>query len=141
MGMMDRPMGKAHTWYWRARFWWYDTESGAYAKAGILVVAAIAGVLDIVKLSVTAYRVHTEQQPQQAVIWWVVYLIVALVAAALAYALMPKVEQQKPAEPKGPTTEDGQPGILYWGTHRAKDTFLLAWKITGRDPIKGKGGK
>ena len=26
----------------------------------------------------------------------------------------------------------------YWGTHWADDQFLLAWKITGRDPIRAR---
>jgi hypothetical protein len=41
----------------------------------------------------------------------------------------------------GPTTEDGQAVMRYWGTHWIDDTFQLAWKVVGRDPIKAKGGK
>lgn len=141
MGLMRTLKGKAHTAYWRGRYFWYDTEGGAYARGGLIVVFALVALLDIVKLSITAYRVHSGQQPQQAVVWWVVYLIVALVAAAVSYALMPKPEAQKPSESSGPTTEDGQAGIRYWGRHKVDDTRLLAWKIVGRDPIKGKGGK
>lgn len=141
MGMTALIRRKADTWYWRGRHWWFDCPGGAYARAGLLVVGCLVVVLQIVRMSLAALAPPSPQQPQQAVIWWVVYLVVALAAAALAYALMPKIEKQQPAEGQGPTTEDGQAGIVYWGVHWADDTFLLAWKVVGRDPIKGKGGK
>lgn len=72
---------------------------------------------------------------------WVVLIVIALVAAVVAYATRPKVEQPKQDTPQGPTTEDGQAVVRYWGTHWIDDTFQLAWKVVGRDKIKAKGGK
>ena len=59
-----RLRNRLHTWYWRARYFWYDTEGGAHARGGLIVVFALVALLDIIKLSITAYRIHAAQQPQ-----------------------------------------------------------------------------
>lgn len=140
--LRERLRLRCDTWYWRARYWWMDTDGGATARAGLLVCMALVVVLDIMHMALAARDAALHpHQPQQAVIWWVVYLVVALIAAVLAYALMPKTEAQQPQEAQGPTVEDGRAGIYFWGTHWMDDTHLIEWKIVGRDPIKAKGGK
>jgi hypothetical protein len=73
--------------------------------------------------------------------WWVVQIIIAVVAAAIAYALRPKIETPEQQEAPGPTVEDGQSCIFFWGTCWINDMFLNAWAIVGRDAIKGDSGK
>lgn len=137
----ERLRARIDTLYWRARYWWMDTEGGAQAKLAGFGITSLIVVLDLIKVSIAALVPPPPGEPHKAVIWWVVYLVVALIAAAVSYALRPKIEQQQQAEAQGPTSEDGQAGIVYWGTHWATDTFWLAWMMVGRDPIKGKGGK
>jgi hypothetical protein len=130
-----------HIWLWRLRYWWMDTESGARAHVIVFALSTLVSVLDLIKLGVAAVMPRQPGEPAKAIIWWVAYLIVALVAAAIAYAMRPHIEKPKQDEPQGPTTEDGQAVIRYWGTHWIDDTFQLAWKVVGRDPIRAKGGK
>jgi hypothetical protein len=141
MGLIARIQQRLHAWTWRLRYWWMDTESGLRAQVTACAIGAIACVLDLIHMAVVALAPRPAGQPAKAIIWWVAYIIVALVAAAIAYAMRPKVQQQPQKDPEGPTTEDGQAVIRYWGTHWIDDTFQLAWKVVGRDPIKAKGGK
>ena len=103
---------------------------------GVFVV-----VVELIKTAIAALTPPPPGEPAKAFWWWVVQIIVALVAAYLAYSMRPKVEASQQQEAKGPTVEDGRAGIYFWGTHWMDDTSLIAWKIVGRDPIKGKGGK
>lgn len=137
----ERARQRLHTWYWRLRYWWMDTPGGHGAQIGVACLAAFVSIVQFIRLGVAALVPPPPGAPRHAIIWWVVILVVALVAGIIAAAMMPKAEKQQPTEGQGPTTEDGQAGILYWGTHWADDTFLLAWKVVGRDQIKGKGGK
>lgn len=73
--------------------------------------------------------------------WWVVQLIIMVIAAVVAYALRPKPETPKPMSSEAPTIEDGQAAKHYFGTCWVGDEFLLAWKMMGTIPIKAKGGK
>lgn len=138
---VKRMRTRLHTSYWRARHWWMDTEGGARARVLAWIAGLVVCVADVAAMLLHAAAPAPAGTPHEAVVWWVVYLIVALVAAAVSYALRPKLDQQQPAEEKGPTTEDGQAGIYYRGTHIVRDTFLLGWKMVGRDPIKGSSGK
>lgn len=140
MGLISRLRRAGYVWSWRLRYWWLDTPSGAQGRVVALCLSTLVVVVQFIQLAVAALSPR-QPENQHAVIWWVVILIVMLVAAAVSLALMPKQEGAKPEEASGPTTEDGQPVKRYWGTHWIEDEFLLAWKITGRDPIKAKGGK
>lgn len=131
---------RLHVWSWRWRYWWMDTPAGAQAHIVVLCLSALVVVCQFVGLAVAALNPRPMHE-QHAVIWWVVYLIVMLVAAAVSYAMRPKPESAKPTEAQGPTTDDGQSVVRYWGTHWIDDEFLLAWKIVGRDPIRASGGK
>jgi hypothetical protein len=145
MGLIELA-ARAHirldTWSWRARYFWFDTEGGAHANAGMRVCLWMLVIVSLVRnmLAARDYALHPERQ-QEAVIWWVVYLVVALIAAAVAYAMMPKIEQQKPQGANPPSTEDGQAVVDILGTGWIEDFFVLAWKPNGVTKIKSKGKK
>jgi hypothetical protein len=132
---------RRHVWTWRLRYWWLDTPSGAQAHVLAFCISLLVVIIQIIYAVVAALTPQPANAPRQAIVWWVAYLIVALVAAGVAYALRPKPESAKATEAQGPTTEDGQSVVRYWGTHWIDDEFLLAWKIVGRKPIKASGGK
>ncbi|WEN13706.1 hypothetical protein PY254_10655 [Rhodanobacter sp. AS-Z3] len=140
MGLILRGRHRCNVWSWRLRYWWMDTHAGQQAHIAVLCLAALVVVGQMVHLGIAALHPAPVTE-QHSVIWWVVYLIVMLVAAAVSYAMRPKAENTKPTEQSGPTTEDGQSVMRFWGTHWIDDEFLLAWKIVGRDPIKASGGK
>lgn len=130
-----------HIWSWRVRYWWLDTPAGAQAHVVAFCISTLVVIAQLIHVSLVALLPRAPNAPQHAIIWWVAYLIVALVAAAVSYALRPKPESAKPTQASGPTTDDGQSVTKYWGTHWIDDEFLLAWRIVGRDPIKASGGK
>jgi hypothetical protein len=144
MGLTNRLARRAahrlHVWSWRTRYWWLDTHAGAQAHIVACCLGVLVVVVQCVHLSVAALNPQPLRE-QHSIIWWVVYLIVALVAAAVSIALRPKVDNKPADQVTGPTTQDGQSVKRYWGTHWVDDEFLLGWKITGRDPIKASGGK
>lgn len=145
MGLISRTAAylrrRCYVWSWRARYWWLDTPSGAHAHVLVFALAALVVMVQFIYAGIAALAPRPANAPQESIIWWVVYLIVALVAAGVAYAMRPKTENANPTQATGPTTEDGQSVVRYWGTHWIDDEFLLAWKIVGRDPIKASGGK
>jgi heme/copper-type cytochrome/quinol oxidase subunit 2 len=141
MGLTMQLRRLRHVWTWRARYWWMDTEDGARAHVAALCLAVLVVIVELIRVAVAALQPLPPGQPEKAIIWWVVQIILLIVSAAISYALRPKPENAKPQDGEGPTTEDGQSVIRYWGTCWADDTFQLAWKIVGRDPIKAKGGK
>jgi hypothetical protein len=141
MGLKAAIRRARHVYGWRLRYWWLDTRGGAEARVAALCLAVLVVVAQLIRVSIAALLPPPPGAPVQAVYWWVVQLIILAISAIIAYALRPKVEAPKPNEGQGQTTEDGQAVVRYWGTHWIDDMFLLAWKITGRDPIKGKGGK
>jgi hypothetical protein len=144
MGLIAYLGRRAHVWRWRVRYWWLDTPGGAQAQRLAFALSTVVVIVQVIYAGIAALipaPARDPRQPQQAIIWWVVYLIVALVAAAVSFAMRPKAENKPVDQVTGPTTDDGQSVIRYWGTHWIDDEFLLGWKITGRDPIKATGGK
>lgn len=142
--LLQRLRHRLYVWSWRARYWWLDTPAGAAAHTIVCAMGALVVVVQIIYAGIAALTPRPSpdaRTPQEAIIWWVVYLIVALVAAAVSIAMRPKVENKPADQVAGQTTEDGQSVRRYWGTHWITDEFLLAWKITGRDPIKASSGK
>jgi hypothetical protein len=141
MGLTATLRRKADTWYWRARYWWFDTEGGAWARSSAVVLSALVVIAQTVRLAMGARAPERVDHPQHAVIWFVVYLIVALIAAAVAYAMTPKAPGQKVQEANPPSTEDGQAVVDILGTGWIEDYFVLAWKPNGVEKIKAKGKK
>jgi len=125
----------------RLRYWYLDTDAGRRAQlwafAGVLLVLLV----QIVRMVVAAAFPEARPEPAQAVVWWVVQLVIAIVSAVIAYALRPKIETPKPAEADMPTTEDGRAVPEAHGTVWIEDEFMLAYKVMGRVPIKSGGKK
>lgn len=131
---------RANWWYWRARHWWFDQRGGRIAQGVALVLSLLLAGVQLGRVGLeTANLAHGE--PQQAVVWWVVQLIVMVVAAVISYALTPKQSAPTPQTSDAPTIEDGQTTIHHLGTCWVDDSFILAWKQMGTIPIKTKGGK
>ncbi|HVI60141.1 MAG TPA: hypothetical protein VM619_14880 [Luteimonas sp.] len=143
MGLIARYRRLRYAWGWRARYWWMDTASGRRAHVAAFCIGVLVILLQLVRMSVAALMPRPVHAPQTAVYWWVIQLIIMVVAAAVAYALRPKPPKQAERQIESPTVEDGTAvkdhGGTVWIDH--EDSFLLAWKIVGRDPIKKKSGK
>lgn len=127
--------------YWRARYWWFDTESGAFGHSAVFVISCLVVVFQTARLALTTAMPPPPGTPQKAIYWWVIQLIILVISAIVAYALRPKVEQQKPAGANPPSTEDGQAVVDILGTGWIDDYFVLAWKPNGYETIKAKGKK
>lgn len=151
MGLIPNTPGTSrqqrlrYAWGWRLRYWWMDTEDGKKAHLWVFSIALLVTLGQVARLSALAVMEITAPpgEPVMAIADWIVYLIILVISAAVSYALRPKPENAKPQDYESPTTTDGTPVIDYFGTCWVdhEDQFLLAWKITGRDPIKSKGGK
>lgn len=143
MGLIERLRERRYVWTWRLRYWYMDTRSGERAQAVGFVLACLVLVVQVVHMALAALVPAAAPEPGQAVYWWVVQLIIMVVAAAVSYAMRPKPQQQAERQIDPPTVEDGTAVKDYGGTVWIEhdDNFLLGWKIVGRDPIKTKGGK
>lgn len=137
MGLKLKLRRKAHTLYWRGRYWYFDTKGGAYAQAGGLILISVALIEQSVRGVIAASLPGPHTQHAYGII---VVIIILLIIALAVYAFMPKPPEQKPpmgSEP--PSSEDGQPVIDILGTGWISDYFVLAWKPNGVQKIKSKG--
>lgn len=125
----------------RLRYWYLDTDAGRHAQLWAFAGALLVLLVQIVRVVVAAAFPEARPAPAQAIPWWVVQLIIAVVSALISYALRPKVEAPKPAEADMPTTEDGRAVPEAHGTVWIEDEFMLAYKVVGRVPIKSGGKK
>lgn len=141
MGLILRARRAHGIWRWRLRYWWLDTPAGRHAQLWAFALSLLATVLQLVRIAVAAVVPPPPGTPRQAVYWWVVQLIILVVSAAISYAMRPKTEKPKPAAGEAPTVEDGQAVKHHFGTVWIEDEFILAWEVTGTEPIKSKGGK
>lgn len=142
MGLIARIRHRAgYVWYWRARYWWLDTRHGLIARLSLAMMALIAIMGDTIYLIVKAQQPAPAGQPKESIIWFVVYLIIALVIAVIAIATMPKPKGPQPTQASTPTTTDGQQVVDAFGTVWTDDSFILAWKQMGTEAIKASGGK
>lgn len=140
MGLIAAIRRAGYAWYWRARHWYMDTQGGREAKIALFVLGCCGVVVQVTRMTVSALTAPA-QGTQHAVVWWVVQIIITLVAALIIYATMPKVEAPKPTEGDGPTVEDGRAVPIVDGLYWIDSQFLLAFKVVGRDKIKAKGKK
>jgi membrane-bound metal-dependent hydrolase YbcI (DUF457 family) len=145
MGLKKNFARWRYKYGWRLRHWWFDTREGAQARVLAWCVGVLVAIVMLVRHVVAGMAPPAPVDPlhpQQAIIVAVVILIVALIVG-LAVALT--MNNNSPQVPEGnantPTTEDGQSVRHHFGTVWEDDTFLLAWKIVGKDPIKADGGK
>ena len=125
----------------RLRYWYLDTDAGRHAQLWGFAGALLLLLVQIVRMAVAAAFPEARPEPAQAVYWWVVQLVIAIISAVIAYALRPKVEAPKPGEADMPTTEDGRAVPEAHGTVWIEDEFMLAYKVVGRVPIKSGGKK
>lgn len=145
LGWRQRASRRVAVWRWRVRYWWMDTESGAHWNVVAFCLALLVLLWELVRMTVAALQpmlappgaVHE----QKAVVWWVVQLIIALVAAILSYALRPKIPKTPAPQQKGPTVEDGLCVDDHFGEVRINDEHVLAWKVVRTEKIKSKTGK
>lgn len=142
MGLIARIRHRVgYVWYWRVRYWWMDTREGIQAR----VTMAVLGLIGVIGMSVRLFFVARAStipgQPHEAIIGVVVYLIIALLVAAIALATMPKPKPPQPQTANTPTTQDGQSVQDHGGTFWVDDSFILAWKQMPAEPIRTSGGK
>lgn len=127
---------------WRLRYWWLDTGAGARARIAAFCVAVLVVVADVARMAALAVMPAPPEQPQDAAIAaWVVYLIIMVVAGLVAYATAPRPKDAAPTQADVPRVDDGQTVYKAFGTIWIDDSFLLAWQVVGRTPIKASGGK
>lgn len=147
MGLIDYLRQRGYVWSWRVRYWWCDTRQGHAAHVGAFVLSVLVLVAQMVRMAVAAVvpgaAPEPEPEPERAVYWWVVQLVIMIVAAAISYALRPKTEPPQEQDPQPPQVQDGRAVVDYLGTHWIDhdEWFRLAWKVMGRVPIKTKSGK
>lgn len=141
MGLIAHLRRLHYVWSWRWRYWWLDTPSGAQAHRWALGLSLFVLAIQVIRLCIAAALPMPPDAPAKSIYWWVVQLIIAIVAAAVSYAMRPKVEPPKPQDANVPTVEDGQAVKHHFGTVWISDEFILAWKMMGTIPIKTKGGK
>lgn len=148
MGLRTLLYRQWYIWSWRVRHWLLDTRQGAIAQILVFVLSIIVWLLAAVRIIVTVAMnppVATGQlDPVKAAFVIddiIIYLIVILVAVAVSIAMRPKTSSPAPTEGDMPTVEDGQPVRDCFGDVWIDDSFLLAWKVVGKTPIRTKGGK
>ncbi|MBH1476318.1 hypothetical protein [Stenotrophomonas forensis] len=141
MVMIEKAKRLHYIWSWRIRYWWLDTRSGEYARWASFYLGLLVVIIQIVRVYVAALQPPVPAQPTKAVYWWVIQLIIAIIAAAIAYSMRPKAQTPTPQSGEAPTTNDGQTVKHHFGTCWVDDEFLLAWKQMGTIPVKTKGGK
>lgn len=139
MGSLIRRLPRRlDTWYWRARYWWMDTEQGITARVCAFVLCVLLTVAQMARLGAAA--LHPPAQ-QHAIAWWVVQLIIVVIGAILSFVLRPKVPKTPEPEQQGPTVEDGITFDNFYGTHWHEDQAMPEWQVVGKKKIKGKGKK
>lgn len=127
--------------YWRARYWWMDTDDGQQTHVAMLCTAVLIGILQIIKMGIAAAMPAHAPAPEKAWIWWVVQLIIAIVAAIASYALAPKMEAAPAKQQDMPTVNDGQVVLEVHGDCWIDEEFIMAQQVVGKEPIKSKGKK
>lgn len=141
MGLTDSIRRLHYIWSWRLRYWWLDTRQGEIAHLVVLAISAIIVMIQILRMFVAALVPLPPDEPARSIYWWVVQLIIAIVAAAISYSMRPKPQAPTPQTADVPTTEDGLSAKHYFGDCWVEDEFQLAHKVVGTEPIKTKGGK
>lgn len=141
MGLSDRIKRWRYVYGWRLRYWWLDTPAGLHTRFMLIGFAGLGVIAEVVTAAVAAARPIPAGQPRQAVVWFVIWLVVALLAAIATYMLASKPKPPTNQPSSTPTTEDGQAVRHHFGTCWSDDSFLLAWKMMGRQAIKSGGGK
>ena len=141
MGLIAHIKKRAGIWWWRVKFFWLDTREGEYLRLSLCGIGAIIAIAKLAQMYVEASVPPPPGQPQKAIYWWVVQLIILAISAIVSYALRPKPAMAKPVKGEAPVTEDGVAVVHCFGECWIDDEFLLAWKIVGKEKIQVKSGK
>jgi hypothetical protein len=141
MGLMAHARKRLDVWWWRVRFFWLDTREGEYARWTLCLLGAVIGVAKLAQAMIVSNTPLPAGTPHRAIYWWVVQLIIMIIAAAVSMAMRPKVQPPAASEAKSPTVNDGQAVHHHFGECWIEDEFLLAWKVVGTVKIQTGGGK
>ena len=143
MGLIATLKRWRYVYGWRLRYWWLDTPAGLHTRIGLAVVCSLVVIGGFIASFVKLQQPAPKDEPHQAVVWFVVWAVIILVSAIIGYMMAAGKGQQQaqPTQGDTPTTDDGQSVRHHFGTCWVDDSFLLAWKLMGRSPIKSKGGK
>lgn len=140
LSIRDRVSHRATVWYWRARYFWFDTENGAWTRAGIIGALVLLSISQMIGAAVSLHTLATTDEPIKAYTW-LVQIVIAIIAAILVFALMPKVEAPQAKQQDMPTVEDGQAAVELHGDGWIEEEFIKAQVVLGKEPIKGEGKK
>lgn len=143
MSLAERVALVASNAYWRTRYWWMDTDDGHLSRVALFCVAVLVVIIQLIKMFIAAAMAPdmVPQEPVKAIYWWVVQLIIAIIAAVAAYALAPKYEAPPPKEMETPTVDDGQHVLEVDGDVWIKGEFVLAHRKVGEEAIKSGSKK
>lgn len=141
MGLRKHIQRWFYVYGWRFRYWYMDTQDGHRAQLALCSVAVLMVIIELIRMTVAALLPHPRQQPQQAIYWWVVQLIILIVSALISYATRPRPKEPAKAKADAPNTNDGQMVRHHFGDCWMDDSFILGWKVMGTIKIKSKGGK
>lgn len=102
---------------------------------GIVLLVDAAATLD------RFMRPPPAHEPQQALVWWAVQLILMAVSYILTAVMTPKQKPPEPVKANVPVVEEGKGIEVIFGTVWIEDPTVLAFKEVGTKKIKAKGGK
>lgn len=140
MGLIKTLKRWRHVYGWRLRYWWLDTPNGRHARVLLLVLGFFGSIAEVVVWVVRAMQPVPAMQPHQAINWFIA-IVFGIGVAYLWDLTKGKADKGEADNNQAPTTDDGQSAKHHFGTCWVDDSFLLAWKIVSRDPIKSDGGK
>ena len=142
LSLRARARHRAFVWYWRARYWWMDCESGTWARVGVQALLVVVALDQMIRGTVTALAPPDPTEPVKAYVW-VVQLIIAIVAAIAVYALTPKPETPQAKQQETPNVEDGAHVLEIHGDVwiEGEGEFVLQHMVVGKEAIKSKGKK
>lgn len=142
MGLIAHIRRWRYVYGWRLRYWWLDTPGGLHARIVLALLFSLAIVGDTIAMVIKLAQPAPAAKPHEAVVWFIVWAVIIIVSAIIGYMMASKGRQQvAPTQGDTPTSDDGQSVKHHFGTCWVDDSFLLAWKIVGRQAIKSKGGK
>lgn len=142
LSLRARVRHRAYVWYWRARYWWMDCESGTWARVGLQALLVVVSLDQMIRGTVAALAPPDPAEPVKAYVW-VVQLIIAIIAAIAVYALTPKPEAPQAKQQETPNVEDGAHVLEIDGDVwiEGEGEFVLQHMVVGKEPIKSGGKK
>lgn len=141
MGLIKKVQKRFWIWHWRSKYWWHDTEEGHQAQIGLVCLMALVVLIQMIRMFTVTPPVSTTAEPMKAIYWWVVQLIIAVIALVLAIALRPKQQSAPPPDEETPTVEDGHSIVEAFGDVWITEENILAQRVVGKEGIKAEGGK